>query len=112
MHAHLPASVRQPFVYQVSLNFSGNHPGSTLSQFFKGLLKLLLASLIAGALMNIFGLSAERILASIGLTPLEAWEYVARFIAWAIPNVMLGAIVILPLWFCAYLFLPPRAHDE
>ena len=67
---------------------------------------------IAGALMNIFGLSAERILASIGLTPIEAWEYLARFIAWAIPNVLLGAIVILPLWFCAYLFIPPRAHDE
>lgn len=83
-----------------------------MNPLFKGLLKLLLASLIAGALMNLFGLSADRILASIGLTPLEAWEHVARFIAWAIPNVLLGAIVILPLWFCAYLFLPPRAHDE
>jgi hypothetical protein len=83
-----------------------------LSPFFKGLFKLLLASLIAGALLNMFGMSAERILTSIGLTPLEAWEYVARFIAWAIPNVMLGAIVILPLWFFAYLFMPPRTHDE
>lgn len=83
-----------------------------MNPFFKGLFKLLLASLIAGALLNLFGMSAETILASIGLTPLEAWEYVARFIAWAIPNVMLGAIVILPLWFFAYLFAPPRAHDE
>lgn len=83
-----------------------------MNPFFKGLFKLLLASLIAGALLNLFGMSAERILASIGLTPLEAWEYVARFIAWAIPNIMLGAIVILPLWFFAYLFSPPRAHDE
>ena len=46
------------------------------------------------------------------MTPIEAWEHMARFIAWAIPNVLLGAIVILPLWFCAYLFIPPRAHDE
>jgi hypothetical protein len=83
-----------------------------LNKFFTGLLKLLLASLIAGALMNLFGLSAERILSSIGLTPLEAWEFVARFIAWAIPNVLLGAVVILPLWFCAYLFIPPRSYDE
>lgn len=83
-----------------------------MNPFFKGLFKLLLASLIAGALLNLFGMSAERILASIGLTPLEAWEYVARFIAWAIPNIMLGAIVILPIWFFAYLFSPPRAHDE
>lgn len=83
-----------------------------MNPFFKGLFKLLLASLIAGALLNLFGMSAERILASIGLTPLEAWEYVARFIAWAIPNIMLGAIVILPLWFFAYLFVPPRVNDE
>jgi hypothetical protein len=87
-------------------------PGKILSPFFKGLFKLLLASLIAGALMNLFGLSAERILASIGLTPIEAWEQAVRFIAWAIPNVLLGAIVILPLWFCAYLFIPPRSYDE
>lgn len=75
-------------------------------------MKLTLASLIAGALMNLFGLSAEKILASIGLTPLDAWEYFARFVAWAIPNVMLGAVIILPAWFFAYLFLPPRSSDE
>ena len=75
-------------------------------------MKLTLASLIAGALMNLFGLSAEKILASIGLTPLDAWEYFARFVAWAIPNVMLGAVIILPAWFFAYLFLPPRSSGE
>ena len=83
-----------------------------MSQFFTDLMKLLLASLIAGVLMNLFGLSAEKILASVGLTPLEAWEHIARFIAWAIPNVMLGAVVILPVWFFAFLFLPPRSYDE
>jgi hypothetical protein len=87
-------------------------PGYAVNPFFKGLFKLLLASLIAGALMNLFGLSAQRILASIGLTPADAWEYTARFIAWAIPNVLLGAVVILPLWFFAYLFMPPRSYDE
>ena len=83
-----------------------------MNPFFTGLLKLLLASLIAGAAMNLFGLSAERILAAIGLTPLEAWEHAARFIAWAIPNVLLGAVVILPLWLFAYLFIPHRSYDE
>lgn len=83
-----------------------------MNSFFTGLLKITLASLIAGALMNLFGFSAERILAAGGFTPETAWEMVARFIAWAIPNVILGAVVILPLWFFAYLFLPPRSSDE
>jgi hypothetical protein len=79
-----------------------------VSQFFTGLLKLILASMIAGALMNLFGLSADRLLSAVGLTPVELWDHVVRFIAWAIPNVILGAVIILPLWFCAYLFIPPR----
>lgn len=80
-----------------------------MGQFFTGLTKLTLASLIAGALMNLFGLSAERLLAAIGMTPAELWDHVVRFIAWAIPNVILGAVIILPLWFFTYLFLPPRS---
>jgi hypothetical protein len=79
-----------------------------LGQFLTGLLKLVLASLIAGALMNLFGLSAERLLSGVGLTPEELWIFISRFVVWAIPNVILGAVIILPLWFFAYLFIPPR----
>jgi ABC-type multidrug transport system permease subunit len=79
-----------------------------LGQFLTALLKLTLASLISGALMNLFGMSAERLLASVGLTPLELWAYVMRAIAWAVPNIVLGALIILPLWFVAFLFIPPR----
>jgi hypothetical protein len=79
-----------------------------LGQFFTGALKLILASMIAGALMNLFGLSANRLLASIGLTPAGLWDHVMGFVVWAIPNIILGAVIILPLWFFAYLFIPPR----
>jgi hypothetical protein len=79
-----------------------------LGQFLTALLKLILASMISGALMNLFGLSAERLLASVGLTPPTLWAYILRAIAWAIPNIVLGAVIILPLWFVAYLFIPPR----
>jgi len=80
--------------------------------FLTGLLKLTLASLIAGAGLNFFGLSAARLLAGIGLTPVELWAYMLRFVDWAIPNITLGAVIILPLWFFAYLFIPPRGSDE
>ena len=83
-----------------------------MGQFFTALLKLVLASLIAGALMNLFGLSAERLLSGVGLTPVELWSYLSQFVVWAIPNVILGAVIILPLWFCAYLFIPPRSADD
>ncbi|MDO6962617.1 DUF6460 domain-containing protein [Rhizobium alvei] len=79
-----------------------------MGPFFTGLVKLVTASLLAGAALNFFGLSADSLLARIGLTPAEAWDLTLRFIAWAVPNMLLGAIVILPLWFFTYLFIPPR----
>jgi len=46
--------------------------------------------------MRGFGLSAER---------LE--HYARQGFAWAWPNVLLGSLVIVPIWFLAYLFRPP-----
>jgi hypothetical protein len=35
-----------------------------------------------------------------------------RGFAWAVPNLMLGAVVILPVWFLLYLFRPPSRSGE
>lgn len=78
-----------------------------------GVLKLILASLILGAAMNLLGLSAERILAGFGMSPADLWLLLQRCVVWALPNIGLGATVILPLWLLTYLFLPPRSgYDE
>jgi hypothetical protein len=47
------------------------------------------------------GLSAERI-----------EDYARRGFAWAWPNVLLGSLVIVPIWFLVYLFRPPRRHSS
>ena len=31
---------------------------------------------------------------------------------WALPNLMLGALVIVPVWFVVYLFRPPRPRSD
>jgi hypothetical protein len=31
---------------------------------------------------------------------------------WALPNLTLGALVIMPVWFVIYLFRPPRARSD
>ena len=31
---------------------------------------------------------------------------------WALPNLMLGALVIVPVWFLIYLFRPPRPRSD
>ena len=37
---------------------------------------------------------------------------VALGLAWALPNVLLGALIIVPIWFVAYLFRPPGQSRE
>ncbi|MDH6266500.1 hypothetical protein M2360_001896 [Rhizobium sp. SG_E_25_P2] len=78
-----------------------------------GFLKLTLACLILGTGMNLLGLSTETILAGFGMTPADLWLLLQRFVGWALPNIGLGAAVILPIWLFTYLFLPPRSgYDE
>jgi len=36
-------------------------------------------------------------------------DYARRGVEWALPNVLLGSMVIVPIWFLAYLFRPPGA---
>ena len=47
-------------------------------------------------LTEAFGLSAERIEATI-----------QQSIAWVLPNIALGAIIIVPVWVLAYILRPP-----
>ena len=71
------------------------------------LVKVLIASLIVGTVLGHFGITTDQVLRTAGLSP-DHIEYLARQgIAWALPNLMLGAMVIVPLWFVVYLFRPP-----
>jgi len=71
-------------------------------------MKIALASLIAGILLTKLNLSAEQILLEIGMTPEKVMAQMERGLKWAIPNVILGSMVIVPVWLVVYLFRPPR----
>lgn len=76
------------------------------------LAKVAFASLVAGAILSHFGISSEQVLKLAGLTPERLHDLAQRALAWALPNVMLGAMVIVPVWFLAYLFRPPRGNSD
>jgi uncharacterized protein DUF6460 len=76
--------------------------------FVRTLVKLVVASLILGSGLAYFGVTAEKVLRAVGLTPEQAMDFVRRGIEWAMPNITLGAIVIVPVWLVMYLFRPPR----
>ena len=76
--------------------------------FLSGFLKLGLASLLAGSLLSFLGITPRAVLESLGLTAEDLHNGVVAAFAWAAPRMLMGAIVIIPLWFVTYILLPPR----
>ncbi|MBL8575327.1 MAG: hypothetical protein JNM13_16750 [Hyphomicrobiaceae bacterium] len=80
----------------------------TFWHFFLSLLKLAIVSLIVGAALTYLNISAADLLARIGMTPERVGELIVLGLRWAVPNVMLGSMIVLPVWFLMFLFRPPR----
>jgi hypothetical protein len=83
-----------------------------VQDFVQTLIKLTIASLIVGTAMAHFGVTPEKLVGAFGLTPERALELAQQGMTWALPNLTLGALVIVPVWFVVYLFRPPRARSD
>lgn len=59
-------------------------------------------------MLSAFDMSAAEMLAKIGMTPERILDYLQSALAWALPNMVLGSMIILPLWAIAYMLRPPR----
>jgi len=80
--------------------------------FLWTLVKVLVASLVAGVILNHFGITPDELIRYSGMTREQLEELARRGFDWALPNVMLGALVIVPVWFLIYLFRPPGPSRE
>ena len=72
------------------------------------LAKIAIASIITGLVLAKLDLSAEQILAELGMTPESVVQMVENALTWAVPHLILGSMVIVPVWLVVYLFRPPR----
>jgi acetyl-CoA acetyltransferase len=78
-----------------------------LNPLFRTLVKVAVASLVVGTIMAHFGITAEQLMREVGLSTERIQEYARQGFAWAWPNVLLGSIVIISIWFVVFLFRPP-----
>lgn len=83
-----------------------------LHPLVRTLVKVAVASLIVGTILAHFGITAEQLMREFGLSYERIEEWARRGFAWALPNVLLGSLVILPIWFLLYLFRPPRGSNR
>lgn len=82
------------------------------ARLFATLVKIAVASLIVGTVLAHFGITADQILKDMGVTPERLAELARQAFAWALPNVLLGALIIVPVWFVVFLFRPPGTKSE
>ena len=78
-----------------------------LNRLTRTLVKVLVASLIVGTILAHFGISTEELMKTAGLSPERIEELAREGFAWPLPNLLLGSLVIVPVWFLFYLFRPP-----
>ena len=84
---------------------------SAVRKLLIGIFKIALASLFTGIGLSFFGITAQSILAMIDMTPESLWLKATALASWALPNIALGAIIVVPVWLVTYVFLPPRTGD-
>jgi hypothetical protein len=83
-----------------------------LHPLVRTLVKVAVASLIVGTILAHFGITADKLIKEFGLSFERIEDMARQGLAWALPNVLLGAMVILPVWFLFYLFRPPGGSSE
>ncbi len=77
------------------------------SRLTRTMVKVLIASLIVGTVLAHFGIKTDELIKTAGLSPDRIEDLARQGLAWALPNLFLGALVIVPIWFVLYLFRPP-----
>lgn len=82
-----------------------------MRRFLTSLFKIVLASLLAGSLLSFLGITTDTLLTFLGLTPEAIWRGLERAYAWATPRVLLGAMIVLPVWLVTYILTPPGGDD-
>jgi hypothetical protein len=83
-----------------------------LNPLFRTLVKVVVASLIVGTVLAHFGITAEQIIRELGLSTERIEDYARQGLAWAWPNLLLGSMIIIPVWFVVFLFRPPGKRSS
>ena len=81
-------------------------------RLFSTLVKVAVASLIVGSVLAHFGITADQLLKDFGITPERLVELLRQGFAWALPNLLLGSLIIVPVWLLVFLFRPPGQRSE
>ena len=102
-----------PIDYHPDLNESAADTAAAapmMQSFLRTLVKVAVASLIVGTILAHFGITTDHVTREFGLSQDRVMDLARQGVTWALPNLLLGSLVIVPVWFLIYLFRPPRSE--
>ena len=67
------------------------------------IVKLAIISLLVGFALAFFGIDPKNLVTSLGSTVVEIYEVILRFLQWAMKYILMGAVVVVPIWLIFYL---------
>lgn len=73
-------------------------------------LKLAAASLVVGWLLSVFGVTPADLMAKFSALGLGVWDTARDILGWAGGYMLVGALVVLPIWLVVYLWGRLRAQ--
>jgi hypothetical protein len=65
--------------------------------------RLLLASLVVGLVMHWLGVTPRSLIANFGATVEDMFRTAVSFAGWAMDYVLLGAVIVVPIWLAGFL---------
>ncbi len=68
-----------------------------LGRLTRTVVKVLIASLIVETVLAHFGIKTDVLIKSAGLSPERIEDLARQGVEWALPNLLLGAMIILPV---------------
>jgi Family of unknown function (DUF6460) len=82
--------------------------GAMLKSLFRTVVNVAVGSLIVGTILAHFGLTVGALLGDVHIPTAPIEVLLRDALAWVLPNIALGALVIVPVWLLAYLLRPSR----
>ena len=77
----------------------------------EALIKVLLFSFVVGVLLSFFEIDPKQLLANFGETVQSIFSVVASVVEWAVKYVLLGAVVVVPIWLIFFFISKARGRS-
>jgi hypothetical protein len=72
------------------------------------IVRLAILSLIVGFALAFFGIDPRDLVTSLGTTVVSIYELVLRFVEWSVKYILIGAVVVVPIWLVFFLIRVAR----